>query len=1371
MKKVIARLTAFVMALLLVSPIVLPGGAVSAELPESAKLDNDMEVKTYLREIARPTEKTFADEGGRLKISGWDLNQIGGAVEINYAQMKVTDSSDVLPVEAQREFEAITYGDVEMYFDVAVGSGIKDAVVSLREGNTPVILYGFDGVNIWVKTPEGKQNLLTYKTDVTYLFYTVIHIDSKTFDVYIDDQPYAKGIKFESATIDNFFFSSGKESVGSIVFPRANFSLKRGYWIDETFGRGNEGVLPSNWTMKSVTASGAERDTPVFHQNTPGIRVGGTGGKTTLSKSLGAQTRDFTAEYYIRMPEGCNDASVKFTGDGKTVFEVYADGNSLYYRDAAGNPVKALDSYKKDLWYIIWAEVNLTSGTFDLYIEDREVVKNVSLPAGANMVGTFEAVSGDGNNPCWLSYVQVYPTERFDDYVPEPKRAPSDGVDIGMQYFGLWNEGGHFGWEVVEDSDFRFPLDGGYDEDSVEHWDWQIKYWLEHGIDYVAPCYYAPDTRVYESERMRTPFFKARYSDQMKYALIWETAGWNAWDKPEEGMEIWLKHCGRNLIEYYFKNPKYYTNGGRPVVFMFGWEDFSKAFGSCASQVLERLGDMCEAEGVGRPLYILHFDIGFDTWDSGSLQGAKELNADAFYHYSTAGANWPDDVMDRNTVHLQMARENNLGYVPTVSGGFDDYAWNRTVGIMYDGEQVERAVEYYKKNLLPQDSGLTTPMLNLATWNEWGEGHYFGPSKGFGFSYLDAVRDNLTNGGEHTDVTPTEHQKDRFNNQYPYWRNPKKRELNVGTVPAQDACEKYVWNFDNPDALGWVTKNNTAPKLENGVWKLTAEDNVIIEMTDSDIDTADVTHIKLRLKNKGGGNNVSTKFVTPFWDTGATKRTIHTELKTLYMQESDDFTDFYIPVGMYQEFWRGILDSLTIMIDGYQPGETLEIDSIAFMALPKQGDVTVSIDGWSADDTFVKMQNGLPMLPIRDIAYKLKGQVWYEEEADKVWIKNGDTVTEFYPGNDMVVCGGKEYTLPGSSVLADGSTWVDAQILSLAFQKTASWDAEERTLSLTDAAKQPEITRPNTDRKLLGSHEFNDMTGLPYQGGMDGFSINNGVAEFVTSNTDPQMTVELPIADLSEAKLISVGIKSSAAFELQVFFSTADNPGLAESRSYRTYTTASDDIQEYVIDVTTNPAFAGTLKSLRIDTGVKEGISCGVDYVRVYGDFERDLTQEELDRLVDCRTETRDGMVWDFNFNTNRDGWRLSRSLANAELSGGVMTADIICKAPFIETAETSLSLDASEYSAVKFCVNNATASTKAKVYFTTVADPAWTEDKSAEVTITANSGINIAYTADFSQNPAWNGKIRALRVAVEDMDARENRGKIGFDYIKLLRK
>ena len=49
-------------------------------------------------------------------------------------------------------------------------------------------------------------------------------MDSKTFDVYIDNVQYASDISFTADKIDNFFFSSGKETVGKLSLKRDTFS-------------------------------------------------------------------------------------------------------------------------------------------------------------------------------------------------------------------------------------------------------------------------------------------------------------------------------------------------------------------------------------------------------------------------------------------------------------------------------------------------------------------------------------------------------------------------------------------------------------------------------------------------------------------------------------------------------------------------------------------------------------------------------------------------------------------------------------------------------------------------------------------------------------------------------------------------------------------------------------------------------------------------------------------------------------------------------------------------------------------------------------------------------------------------------------------
>ena len=237
MKNIFAKVTAIGMALLLSGTIISPAVPALADVDISGEKD-DMEVKTYLNEIAYSPENRLEDEDGRLRISGWDFNQIGGEVtslSSDSLALGLNDTSSVLPVEATREFEAITYGKAELYFDITIGTGVKDASVSLRNGTDFPIYYGIDDKYIWVKDPKeenGRKNLVSYKADARYLIYTAFDMDSKTFDVYIDNVQCAKNISFTADKIDNFFFSSGNETVGKLSLKRDTFSLKRGYWID-----------------------------------------------------------------------------------------------------------------------------------------------------------------------------------------------------------------------------------------------------------------------------------------------------------------------------------------------------------------------------------------------------------------------------------------------------------------------------------------------------------------------------------------------------------------------------------------------------------------------------------------------------------------------------------------------------------------------------------------------------------------------------------------------------------------------------------------------------------------------------------------------------------------------------------------------------------------------------------------------------------------------------------------------------------------------------------------------------------------------------------------------------------------------------------
>ena len=1365
MKKLMRKMTAAMLAFLLSVAALLTAAPDTASANTNISgLDDDVEAKKYILAVGNPLPNRLTEENGRLTISAWDINEIGGTADYVNSALRLIDKSAVLPVEATREFEAATYGNLEWTVGIRAEAYLKDGAFALREGNTPAVSIRLDEQYFWIDTPQGRKNLLPYKTGVDYIFYTLVHLDSGTFDVYIDYNLYAEGIPIKAKTVDNFHITTGNQTVGNLNL--TSITLRRGFWAYEYFNRSRGGVLLLGWTLRTTNpATGETGDAPVSYVSGGGIRIDTTAGETWLQKDLGKQTRDFKARFYLRIFKDCRDAQARFTSDGETLFKFYADGKDFYYLNASGAPVKCYENYKDDLWYPVDVKVSLSNHTFDLSVSDKVVASGVPLRADISSVDTFMVGGGRSDDVFYLNKVEVCPNDPVEDYVPRPQPAPSEGLDIGMQYFNLWTEGYHFGWDPINDSDFRRPLDGFYDENSAEHMDWQIKYWVEHGIDFVAPCWYTPNP-VYDSNTPYSPneiFFQAKYSDMMKFALVMEISGWPKSSNPQAAADIWLRNVGRQMIEYYFKDPRYYTNDGRPVVFMFGEWGFSSSFGAYQPEVIRRLGDMCEAEGVGRPLILLDSQSSSDGRMEDTLNKAATMGADGTYHYHPTNGGQAQDSISTNLRHYNLAKERNMHYVPTLDTGFDGYAWHGSDKVNYamNDTQWRYELQQFKETYLPLPSTVKTPMMILATWNEWGEGHFFGPCEGYGFSRLDAVRDYLTDGGPHEDIVPTDHQKDRFNNLYPWWRTTNVREVDVGETPAPEAYEKYLWKFDDAASMGWKKVNSAlADKVEDGVWKLTTGTSVGVKLTESGVDTANVTHVRLRVRNRGGGYAVNTSLTTPFWDTASAGRTIHTGMLNEY---TDEITEHYIPVGKYPEFWKGVLDGMQIVIEGYEPGETLEIASIAFMALPQKEETTLTIDGWS-EGTPAVMQNGMPMLPLRSVTRRMKGEIYYDAESGKVWVDSDGRMTSFVPGEDTVECAGEAYALPGSSMIKDGVTYADAQLLSLAFQKSAAWDPADKRLTLTDNTQAFAPNRPNSDRKLFWSNEFAQNAGLNYSSGVSNLHINNGVLEFGTSNSDPQIALNVN-TDVSNARLISIGLRTDAAFRMQVFFTTGASTGMSESKSYTVQVAASgDEIVEYTIDPWSNTSFGGQLRQLRVDFGEQIGVNCGVDYVRIYGDYAP-LTEAEIEKRYDSRVVEGEDVVWNFDLNTRKDGWLLNKSLANADLRGGVLTADVICSNPFIETAQSNLDIDAAAHDFVKLCVKAPAGATRAKLYFTTDSDGAWTEDKCVEIPLIYGGTSNITYTADMSANVNWRGKIKSLRLMTPNV----REGTFGVDFIKLV--
>ena len=103
------------------------------------------------------------------------------------------------------------------------------------------------------------------------------------------------------------------------------------------------------------------------------------------------------------------------------------------------------------------------------------------------------------------------------------------GSLVGVQSCSLWKEGDAYaGWEYVYPfRDRRKPYLGWYDEGSPEVADWEIKWQVEHGIDFELYCWYRPNDAKGQSikdgileQGIRDGLFHARYSALKKFAIM-----------------------------------------------------------------------------------------------------------------------------------------------------------------------------------------------------------------------------------------------------------------------------------------------------------------------------------------------------------------------------------------------------------------------------------------------------------------------------------------------------------------------------------------------------------------------------------------------------------------------------------------------------------------------------------------------------------------------------------------------------------------------------------------------------------------------------------------------------------------------------------
>jgi len=355
-------------------------------------------------------------------------------------------------------------------------------------------------------------------------------------------------------------------------------------------------------------------------------------------------------------------------------------------------------------------------------------------------------------------------------YVPEPVPATPSEYTVWTHYCPLWKHGTHVGWKAIEPYPERKPVLGSYNEGTPEVADWHIKYWLEHGISAAIYCWYRANlngpVRQSLGHAIHDGLLKARYLPRIRFGIMWENGCGQGVGSREDLMDNVLPFW----LDNYFTHPSYLKVDGKPVLYVWVPEIVTRQLGGSENvrRTFDAMREKCRQRGLAG-LYIVGC-VG--TADQAALARMASEGWDASSAY---GNGWtpPPQVKTVGSfvcapVEGFIEQQESLwksktafGLLPDITAammGWDSRPWNETPFFWSENTAAKFRDLCLRAKAAMNAKPTTGPekkTIILCCWNEFGEGHYIEPTRGYGFSYLDAIRDVFTDAPRtHADLAP-----------------------------------------------------------------------------------------------------------------------------------------------------------------------------------------------------------------------------------------------------------------------------------------------------------------------------------------------------------------------------------------------------------------------------------------------------------------------------------------------------------------------------------------------------------------------------------------------------------------------------------------
>lgn len=1044
----------------------------------------------------------------RKVFSGWDSDEAGGRITISGESVLLSDTSTVLPVSLSKSFERADHGVMTLSMRVTVTEYADGFEWLLSNGGTEAVSVITQDNAFYLKQSGGMDKIGDVTVGQEYGFIIKADIDSRKADVYLDGKLVAAQKAFVNSTkgIDRFIMTTAKTEEGSFKVP--SVSLERGYAIREYFEAQTSTALPETWVNSSSSGGSVscKNYTCKTHNDNYGLVLNGTDGNAAVSKSFEAENGKVVFEFKQYMQSKRNGVEVALKSGSSTVLAITVNNGKFSFK---GTNTQAFYEYVNNVWYTFRIVADLKNKTADVYLNGKKKLPGVAINGNSVDSVSFSAqkllLSTSGKN-VEVEYddILLYKyQEDSQDYVsaPEIPQKKDSNTLVGMQMCPLWHEGMSIGWEHVSYYNDRIPYLGFYDEGNPEVSDWEIKWMAEHGVDFQWSCWFRPNAASAAAIKdvpcpaLTEGYFYAKYSDRMKFAILYEnqsSAYGNTDDFKNNIVPYW--------IEYFFKDDRYLKIDNRPVIGVFNYQKLAETLGGASGikSAFDYLTAECDKNGIGAPIWVLST---FDA-DASNFAAYKSAGFECVYSYHRGSATPKSLKAYLNGI----APNTDLNVIPSLSVGYNDTVWqaNQTdthygIATAKDyGELCRWANETYIPSL-NDNNGIGKQLVMIDTWNEYGEGTYVMPSDLEGFGFLDAIRDAFTAGGEHNDSVPTDAQKDRFNNLYPYVNAQERNSRNPMPI-SKDILKE--WSFDS-SAEGWKADSQISElTVENGLMKgIIDGGEPCLSVNSLNIPIDDVEYIKIRIKNKSASNKGRISF-----ETSKTHYNDYTQISFNINYGGDDYQDIYVPV--YQNsLWKGTLTGLKLMpclAGDVRLSESdrnrFEIDSISLICgngADTISGIKVVSDGKPIDcSSSAILKDGIPYISVSKLQNIFDMLYTFDDDTQTAYLANFGTVLSMKINDGSIYKNGSCIS-GGGAVLSDGEVYVHYNVFSAMGYKT-SWDEAKSAIYINSSGYgngYSEITPGGfTVENQISAGEFEDANALL------GINKNSAVTAVITAD-------------------------------------------------------------------------------------------------------------------------------------------------------------------------------------------------------------------------------------------------------------------------------